>query len=94
MVKEVAERFGSIDILLNNAASKSRDLDAFFAPFDKYSLAQWREIMSVNIDGMFLVAQAVGARMAETGRGGSIIQTSSIYGIMAPTRGSTKDPFI
>jgi NAD(P)-dependent dehydrogenase (short-subunit alcohol dehydrogenase family) len=39
--------------------------------------------MSVNIDGMFLVAQAVGGRMAETGRGGSIIQTSSIYGIMA-----------
>ena len=83
MVKEVADKFGSIDILLNNAASKSRDLDAFFAPFEKYSLAQWREIMSVNIDGMFLVAQAVGGRMAESGRGGSIIQTSSIYGIMA-----------
>ena len=39
--------------------------------------------MSVNIDGMFLVAQAIGERMAESGRGGSIIQTSSIYGIMA-----------
>ena len=80
---EVGEHFGSIDILLNNAASKTRDLDAFFAPFEKYSLSQWREIMSVNIDGMFLVAQAVGERMVESGRGGSIIQTSSIYGIMA-----------
>lgn len=83
LTKEVSGKFGAIDILLNNAASKSRDLDEFFAPFEKYSLAQWREIMSVNIDGMFLVAQAVGERMAESGRGGSIIQTSSIYGIMA-----------
>lgn len=83
LTKEVSEKFGAIDILLNNAASKSRDLDAFFAPFEKYSLEQWREIMSVNIDGMFLVAQAVGERMAKSGRGGSIIQTSSIYGIMA-----------
>ena len=83
MAREVADRFGSIDILLNNAASKSRDLDAFFAPFEKYSLPQWREVMSVNIDGMFLVAQAIGKRMAESGRGGSIVQVSSIYGIMA-----------
>jgi len=83
LTREVSETFGAIDILLNNAASKSRDLDEFFAPFEKYSLAQWREIMSVNIDGMFLVAQAVGERMAESGRGGSIIQTSSIYGVMA-----------
>jgi NAD(P)-dependent dehydrogenase (short-subunit alcohol dehydrogenase family) len=83
LTKDVTETFGAIDILLNNAASKSRDLDAFFAPFEKYSLAQWRDIMAVNIDGMFLVAQAVGKQMAESGRGGSIIQTSSIYGIMA-----------
>lgn len=39
--------------------------------------------MSVNIDGMFLVAQKVGQHM-EKGGGGSIIQTSSIYGLVAP----------
>lgn len=42
--------------------------------------------MSVNIDAMFLVAKAVGRRMIEQGTGGSIIQTSSVYGI----RGSDK----
>lgn len=84
MVGNVVAGLGGIDILHNNAAGKSSDLDAFFAPFEEYSLAQWREIMSVNIDGMFLVAQAAGRQMIRQGRGGSIIQTASIYGVMAP----------
>jgi len=80
-----AEReLGAVTILHNNAASKSDNLDAFFAPFEDYSLDEWRKVMAVNIDGMFLVAQAVGGRMAKAGNGGSIIQTASIYGIMGP----------
>ena len=54
-----------------------------FAPVEDYSLDTWRQIMSVNLDGMFLVAQAVGTGMARRGRG-SIVQTSSIYGLMGP----------
>jgi NAD(P)-dependent dehydrogenase (short-subunit alcohol dehydrogenase family) len=84
MVEEVVSEFGEINILHNNAACKSDNLDAFFAPFEEYTLDQWREIMSVNIDGMFLAAQAVGNQMIKQGKGGSIIQTSSIYGVMAP----------
>jgi len=84
MVARVIAEFGGINILHNNAAAKSDDLDAFFAPFEDYSLDQWRKIMSVNIDGMFLVAQAVGKQMIAQGIGGSIIQTASIYGVMAP----------
>ncbi len=84
MVSQVVSHFGEINILHNNAAGKSADLDAYFAPFEEYSLDQWRSIMSVNIDGMFLVAQAIGKRMVEQGKGGSIIQTASIYGVMAP----------
>jgi len=84
MVRIVVSEFGEINILHNNAASKSDNLEAFFAPFETYSLDEWRKVMSVNIDGMFLVAQAVGKQMVEQGKGGSIIQTSSIYGIMAP----------
>jgi NAD(P)-dependent dehydrogenase (short-subunit alcohol dehydrogenase family) len=82
-VQAVVEHFGRIDVLHNNAASKSHDLRAFFAPFEEYSLATWREVMAVNIDGMFLMAQAAGKRMAATGSG-SIIQTSSIYGLVGP----------
>jgi len=83
MVEQVAERFGGIDILHNNAASKSADLNAFFASTEEYSLVEWRKIMSVNVDGMFLVAQAVGGQMQKQGTGGSIIQTASIYGIVS-----------
>jgi NAD(P)-dependent dehydrogenase (short-subunit alcohol dehydrogenase family) len=81
-VDNVVLRFGTIDILHNNAATKSNDVRAFFAPFEDYSLETWREVMSVNIDGMFLMAQAVGRHMLACGRGGVIIQTSSIYGLV------------
>jgi NAD(P)-dependent dehydrogenase (short-subunit alcohol dehydrogenase family) len=74
---------GPVSILLNNAASKTRDVDAFFAPVATFSLETWREIMAVNLDGMFNVAQVFGTRMAERGYG-SIVQTASIYGLMAP----------
>ena len=84
MVADVLAEFGEINILHNNAGGKSDDLDAFFAPFEEYSLDQWRKIMAVNLDGMFLVAQAIGKQMVEQGKGGSIIQTASIYGVMAP----------
>ena len=83
MVEQVVKRFGAIHILHNNAASKSADLDAFFASTEEYSLSEWRKIMSVNVDGMFLVAQAVGGQMQKQGTGGSIIQTASIYGIVS-----------
>ncbi len=87
MVETVTQGLGEIDILHNNAAKKCEDLKAFFAPFEDYSPAIWRDIMNVNIDGMFLVSQAVGKRMVARGQGGSIIQTSSIYGIVAPDQG-------
>jgi NAD(P)-dependent dehydrogenase (short-subunit alcohol dehydrogenase family) len=83
MLDQVIKRFGAVNILHNNAASKSSDLNAFFASTEEYSIHEWRKIMSVNIDGMFLVAQAVGGQMQKQGTGGSIIQTSSIYGLVS-----------
>jgi len=83
-VAAVIARFGAIDILHNNAATKSRDVRAFFTPFEDYSLDTWREVMAVNIDGMFLMAQAVGKHMVARGQGGVVIQTASIYGLVGP----------
>lgn len=83
MAERIERELGPIAILHNNAATKGRDLAAFFAPLETYSLETWREITAVNIDAMFLVAQEIGARMAGR-RKGSIIQTASIYGIMGP----------
>jgi NAD(P)-dependent dehydrogenase (short-subunit alcohol dehydrogenase family) len=83
-VARVVAEFGGIDILHNNAATKTDNLERFFDAFEDYQLETWREIMSVNVDGMFLMAQAVGKQMLLQGRGGSIVQTSSIYGVVGP----------
>lgn len=93
MILQVKQKFGKINILHNNAASKSKNLDEFFAPYEEYSLKQWREVLSVNLDGMFLIAQAVGKEMVKQGVGGSIIQTSSIYGVVSPDHRIYKDSF-
>lgn len=87
MVKTVVKTFGKIDLLHNNAASKSKDPRDFFVPFEEFDFDVWRQVMSVNIDGVFLVAQAVGKQMLAQGHGGSIIQTSSTYGLVGPDFG-------
>ena len=83
LATRVEDELGAADILLNNAAAKGRNVDAFFAPLETFDAETWREIMAVNVDGMFNMAQAFGAEMARRGRG-SIIQTASIYGLLAP----------
>ena len=82
-VDAAASKLGGIDILHNNAATKTADRGRFLAPFEDYSLDTWREVNAVNLDGMFLMAQAVGKRMIGAKRGGSIVQTASIYGVVA-----------
>ncbi len=84
MVETVCHAFGGIHVLHNNAAAKAKNLDDFFASFENFKLEVWREVMAVNLDGMFLVAQAVGKHMVEQGQGGSIIQTASTYGLVGP----------
>jgi len=84
MTAQTVAHFGGVDILHNNAASKSKDPRDFFVPFEDFDFDVWRQVMSVNIDGMFLVAQAVGKQMVAQGRGGSIIQTASTYGLVGP----------
>lgn len=83
MAETVTRTWGRIDVLHNNAASKSSDLESFFAPYERYALKEWRSVMAVNLDGMFLVSKVVGERMKRR-RSGSIVQTASIYGLMAP----------
>ncbi|MGE3991808.1 SDR family oxidoreductase [Pseudorhodoplanes sp.] len=83
MAETVERRLGPIDILHSNAQALRRDPARYFAPAEVFDLGTWRDVMAVNLDGAFLVAQAIGARMAQRGHG-SIIQTASIYGVVGP----------
>jgi NAD(P)-dependent dehydrogenase (short-subunit alcohol dehydrogenase family) len=74
-------KFGSVDILVNNAATKSSRLDLFFEPDEIFSSQTWREVMATNLDGAFFMCQSVGRRMLETGSG-TIVNIASIYGVV------------
>jgi 3-oxoacyl-[acyl-carrier protein] reductase len=60
---EVAEAFGPIDILFNNAGMNIRK------PFEAYTEADFDRIVDVHLKGMFFMAQAVYPAMAARGRG-------------------------
>lgn len=74
------DAWGAPDVLLNNAAAKSEN---FFEPFETFPLEDWNEVMGVNLTGAMLCAQVFGAPMAARGSG-AIVNTLSIYGIVAP----------
>lgn len=77
---KVLKKYQDIDILINNAGAKS---DNFFAPLESFPLEDWNQVMNVNVTAMFLMAREIGSKMAERGKG-SIINVSSIYGVVAP----------
>ena len=67
----VAGEYGTIDVLVNNAAVNLR------RPFDAYTLGEWRRVMATNVDGAFLALQAVLPSMKER-RSGKIINLCSL----------------
>lgn len=76
----IISKFGRIDCLLNNAATKSPN---FFEPFETFPIDDWDHVMSVNLTGSLICAQLFGGQMVKQGCG-SIVNVLSIYGIVAP----------
>src|SRR5262249_59087784 len=79
----VDEAFGRLDILVNNAAAPVERTVPEAFPLDA-----WQRSLDVNLTGYFLCARAAGARMVAAGRGGSVVQMSSIAGSSALGRGN------
>lgn len=73
MVAKTVDAFGKVDILFNNAGIG--DLQ----PTDELSFSDWQKTISVNLDGVFLVAKHAIRAMKKNGSG-SIINTASILG--------------
>lgn len=83
----VLERFGQIDVLVNNAAidDKFSTGSAEESRFENYSLERFRRQLDVNVTGVFLCCQRLGAVMADRGRG-CIVNVASTYGLVAPNQ--------
>lgn len=76
----IRAEMGEVGALICNAATKS---DNFFAPYEEFPLEDWNYVLSVNLTAPMLCAQEFGPGMAARG-GGAIVNTLSIYGIVAP----------
>lgn len=85
VLREVEAEWGVPHLLVNNAALDSPP-DAppeEVGPFETYPEASFDEVMDVNVKGVVLCCQVIGAAMADAGRG-SIVNVSSVYGLLSP----------
>jgi len=71
-LSEARQRFGKIDVLVNNAG-----VNAIFKGIERTSLEEWQTIIDVNLTGVFLCCKHIGGAM---GQGGSVINVSSVAG--------------
>jgi 2-deoxy-D-gluconate 3-dehydrogenase len=76
MVQKVLDTFGRIDILFNNAGTNIRKLP------QEYTVAEWDEVLDINLRSAFLCSKAVYPAMKAAG-GGKIINTGSMTSIFS-----------
>ena len=73
-VAEAKEKLGAIHVLHNNAGI------AHCVKCEDMTFEEWRMVMKIDLDAVFLVARAVGRIMIADGTGGSIVNTASMSG--------------
>ncbi len=92
VVEQTVQRFGHVDVLVNNAARGMKYVSAAFLTeptrFWETEPAVWRMIVDTNVNGPFYMARAVVTRLLERQREGSIINIGVSYDTMK-RRGSS-----
>lgn len=85
---QALDRFGRVDILINNAGTIRR------APAVDYSDEDWAAVIEVNLSSVFRLSQLAGRKMIEAGRGGKIVNIASLLsfqgGITVPAYAASK----
>ena len=77
IVSQTLDTFGQIDALVNNAGI------ADFGPIEQTDFERWRKVMSINLDGTFLMSEAATEALKKTK--GAIVNIGSISGLRAST---------
>jgi gluconate 5-dehydrogenase len=76
LVEQTVESFGALDVLVNNAGATR------LLPLLEHTLADWQQVIDVNLTGSFLMAREA-ARVMIPRRSGSIINVSSVFALGA-----------
>jgi NAD(P)-dependent dehydrogenase (short-subunit alcohol dehydrogenase family) len=87
-VEQATAALAAVPHVLVNAAALDSPPDApaeEVGPFEDFPLDRFDEVMRVNLNGTLLPCQVIGGRMATEGRG-SIVNVSSIYGMLSPVQ--------
>ena len=73
LIEQTVQAFGKLDIFVNNAGIEKK------FPFQDFPLEEFQKIVAVNLTGPFLCSQAAARQMIAQGKGGRIINISSIH---------------
>jgi sorbose reductase len=73
---QIKKKFGRIDVVFNNAGI------AYCVKCEDMTFEEWRRVLAIDLDAVFLVARAAGRYMIADGNGGSIINTASMSGMI------------
>jgi hypothetical protein len=82
-VERAASELGGVDVFVNNAGVNRR------ASFLEETLEDWQRILTINTTAPFLCAQVAARRMVEQGRGGRIINVTSVHELVPIREGSS-----
>src|SRR5690349_391913 len=94
LLKYVLNKFGRIDILINNAANNpkmEKTTDVEFSRLEHFSLRQWESDIAVGLTGAFLCSQIIGGEMARCKRG-VIVNVASDLAVIAPDQRLYRQP--
>jgi len=73
VVDELADELGGVDVLVNNSGTGTQ------TPVLEMELDQWQHVLDVDLTGAFVAGQAAARRMVRQGRGGRIVNVTSVH---------------
>ena len=94
LLKYVIDKFGRIDILINNAANNpkmEKNSDVEFSRLEQFPLKQWQSDIAVGLTGAFLCSQIIGSEMARR-KQGVIVNVASDLAVIAPDQRLYRQP--